>query len=455
MLDVSRRVRQIAPMATPKASLAKSGKNGHLTLWIVGAIVLAVILAIFWPSGAIKMKLGGDLFLRLLKMLIVPLVVTSVMSGVIGLGDIRKLGKPGGAAIVYYLATTLLAVVIGIVLVNLIQPGMGLSDDQRAGIEANVASNKGSIHGKMESATNAGAKASTGGILTNLFLSLAPSNLVEHAAKMDLLPLIVFSIFFAGVLTTMGSKGAPLSLLIVAANDAFLKIVLLLMKAAPLGIFCLVAARFGQAQLDGGLAREFSLIGKYSLTVLIGLAFHALLTLPLIYWIVLRKNPFLFVGKMSQALLTAFSTASSSATLPVTMECATDRAGISRKSVDFVIPIGATVNMDGTALYEAVAAIFIAQLVGMELSLPQQIIVAVTATLAAIGAAGIPEAGLFTMVIVLGAVGLPLDYVAAILSVDWLLDRFRTTVNVFGDAIGAAVVAPLFPEENKMAGTGS
>ncbi|MEZ5433482.1 MAG: cation:dicarboxylase symporter family transporter [Verrucomicrobiales bacterium] len=283
-------------MATPKASLAKSGRNGHLTLWIVGAIVLAVLLAIFWPSGAIKLKLGGDLFLRLLKMLIVPLVVTSVMSGVIGLGDIRKLGKPGGVAIVYYLATTLLAVVIGIVLVNLMQPGMGLSDDQRAGIEANVASNKDSIHGKMESATSAGAKASTGGILTNLVLSLAPSNLVEHAAKMELLPLIVFSIFFAGILTTMGTKGAPLSLLIVAANDAFLKIVLLLMKAAPLGIFCLVAARFGQAQLDGGLAREFSLIGKYSLTVPSDWRFMPG-DLPLIYWMVLRKNPSLFVGK--------------------------------------------------------------------------------------------------------------------------------------------------------------
>ena len=171
--------------------------------------------------------------------------------------------------------------------------------------------------------------------------------------------------------------------------------------------------------------------------------------LPLIYWIVRRENPYVYMGRMAKALLTAFSTASSSATLPITMEC-TEEAGISKRSSEFVIPLGATINMDGTALYEAAAAIFISQVLGaqFDLSLMDQIVVAVTATLAAIGAAGIPEAGLFTMMIVLNAVGLPVEMVALILSVDWLLDRFRTTVNCFGDSVGAAVVEKTLPKED-------
>ena len=178
--------------------------------------------------------------------------------------------------------------------------------------------------------------------------------------------------------------------------------------------------------------------------MLAGLAVHALITLPLILWVFTRRNPLRFMYQMSQALLTAFSTASSTATLPVTMECAVTKAGVSKRSTEFVLPLGATINMDGTALYEAVAAIFIAQAIGFELGMTQQVVVAVTATLAAIGAAGIPEAGLVTLVIVLGAVGLPVEYIGLILSVDWLLDRFRTAVNAFGDSVGSAVVERTF-----------
>jgi Na+/H+-dicarboxylate symporter len=184
--------------------------------------------------------------------------------------------------------------------------------------------------------------------------------------------------------------------------------------------------------------------GWYSLTVLLGLGVHAFGTLPLIFWVFTKKNPYRFMYQMSQALLTAFSTASSSATLPVTMDCSVTEAGLSKQSTEFVLPLGATINMDGTALYEAVAAIFIAQavgpLIGYDLTMTKQVVIAMTATLAAIGAAGIPEAGLVTMLIVLNAVGLPIEYVGLILSVDWLLDRFRTAVNVFGDSVGAAVV---------------
>lgn len=200
------------------------------------------------------------------------------------------------------------------------------------------------------------------------------------------------------------------------------------------------AARFGEAQAEGEFGQTLAQTAWYMATVLTGLAIHALVTLPLILWLVTRRNPSRFMLQMSQAILTAFSTASSSATLPVTMECANLKAGVSKRSTKFVLPLGATINMDGTALYEAVAAIVIAQAIGFDLSVLDQLIIAMTATLAAIGAAGIPEAGLVTMLIVLNAVGLPLEFIGLILSVDWLLDRFRTAVNVLGDAMGAAVV---------------
>ena len=216
------------------------------------------------------------------------------------------------------------------------------------------------------------------------------------------------------------------------------------MNLAPFGIFCLVTARFGEARAEGQFLAVLSQTGWYFVTVLLALAIHAFVTLPFIYWVFTKKNPYRFMAQMSQALLTAFSTASSSATLPITMKTAISKAGLSKKSVEFVIPVGATINMDGTALYEAIAAIFIAQAIGLELTLAQQGVIAVTATLAAIGAAGIPEAGLVTMLIVLDAVGLPAEYIGLILSVDWLLDRFRTATNTLGDSIGAAVVEKAF-----------
>jgi Na+/H+-dicarboxylate symporter len=268
---------------------------------------------------------------------------------------------------------------------------------------------------------------------------LVPENLFVAAAEMQLLPIITFAILFGAVLTSMASQVVTLTAVVEQANAALMRFVLALMRVAPLGIFCLVAARFGKAVAEQRLGEELSQIGGYFLTVLLGLALHSLIVLPLIYWWKIRKNPFAFLGQMSKALMTAFSTASSSATVPITLECA-EHSGISKQSREFVIPLGSTVNMDGTALYEAVAAIFIAQAIGFDLTPFNQVVIAVTATLASIGAAGIPEAGLVTMLIVLNAVGLPVEYIGLILSIDWLVDRFRTTVNVWGDCVGAAVV---------------
>ncbi len=436
-------------------------KKSYLTLWIGCAIIAAVLVGLLLPHLAVQLHIGGEIFLKLLKMMVVPLVVMSVMSGILGLGDVRKLGRPGGVAVLYYLTTTMIAVCIGIVVVNVMRPGAGMTE---SGAVASIRAEQGqhSVKAKVkvrdalaeagdltpnelstvfpELADEKKETPDVSMILKNLVLMLFTDNLISSAAKMELLPLIVFSLVFAGVLTTMGARTAELRSMIEQVNDALITFVLLLMQLAPLGIFCLVAARFGKAQTDGKFVEVISQTGWYSLTVLTGLAIHAVIVLPLICWLFARKNPFRYIYDMSQALLTAFSTASSSATLPVTMECAITKAGISKQSSDLVLPLGATINMDGTALYEAVAAIFIAQALGFDLSLTQNLIIAVTATLAAIGAAGIPEAGLVTMLIVLNAVNLPVEFIGLILPVDWLLDRFRTTVNVFGDAVGAAVV---------------
>jgi Na+/H+-dicarboxylate symporter len=412
-----------------------TGKKNRLTLYIGFSIVAAVVVALVFPHFAAKLHDGGEIFLDLLKMLVVPLVMASVMSAIIGLGDVRKLGRPGGAALLYYLSTTILAVLVGLVVVNVIQPGVGAFDEEA--LE--------SLAGQREFTAPMGDSPSIATILNNLLLMLFTDNLIASAAEMDLLPLIVFSIIFAGTLTMIGTKVSNLMTMIVEFNDALLSLVLLLMKIAPLGIFCLVAARFGEAQAEGEFLEVLEQTGWYVVTVLVGLGIHAGVTLPLIYWVFTRKNPYRFMYQMSQALVTAFSTASSAATLPVTMQSAIENAGVSKQSAEFVLPLGATINMDGTALYEAVAAIFIAQAIGIELSGYQQAVIVVTATLAAIGAAGIPEAGLVTMLIVLNAVGLPLEYLGLILAVDWLLDRFRTAVNVFGDSAGGAVVEKQFP----------
>ena len=417
---------------TPDTDGPESQKS-RLTLYLGLAIVAAVVLALTLPQVAMRFELGGQIFLRMLTMMVVPLVMASVMSGIIGLGDIRKLGRPGGLAIAYYLTTTVLAVILGLIMVNLIQPGGAIDAQTVAALAA---------EGEGLAAEQAGADLST--ILTDLVLMLFTDNLFLSAANTNLLPLILFSMIFAGMLTTMGRRVHAITEMITQVNEALLSFILLLMKLAPIGIFCLVTARFGAAQAEGNLMEVLRQTGAYFVTVLAGLTIHAFITLPLILWVFTKRHPFRFMYQMSQALLTAFSTASSTATLPVTMECAITKAKVSKRSAEFVLPLGATINMDGTALYEAAAAIFIAQAIGFELSLVQQLVVAVTATMAAIGAAGIPEAGLVTMIIVLNAVGLPVEYVGLILSVDWLLDRFRTAVNAFGDSIGSAVVEKSF-----------
>ncbi len=443
--------------------------SGRQTLYICIAIVVAILLAVLYPTFSMKFHLGGEVFLNLLKMMVVPLVMSSVMCGILGMGDVRKLGKPGLYTVLYYFFTTVLAVAVGLVVVNVIKPGVGTVSEERiqelkgdeAGtgdliydyLAAEIDVPKDKVADFFGASEN--VEPTIGMIVENLITSLFTDNLFTAASETNLLPLIVFSIIFAGMLTTLGENVDTLKTGIEQINHALMAFVMLLMKIAPFGIFCLVTARFGAAQAEGKLVEVIQQTGWYMMTVLSGLAIHALVTLPVIFWFFTRRNPYQFLWQMSRAVLTAFSTASSSATLPVTMECAEKEGGVSERSTNFVLPLGATINMDGTALYEAAAAIFIAQVVGIDLSLMEQVTIALTATLAAVGAAGIPEAGLVTMLIVLNAVGLPVEYLALILSVDWLLDRFRTAVNTFGDACGAAIIDTNFDTVPGGGGTAS
>jgi len=375
-------------------------------------------------------SLLGGLFINALRMLVVPLILFSMISGVANLGDVRRVGRAGRLTIVYFLSTTALAVVLGIVLVNLIQPGVGTDV---ATLDQAAAEHAKSRHFSFY----------------DVVLGLVHPNIVGAMAEMQILPILIFALIFGGILTTLGEKGKTALDVAEACNEAILTFVQLIIWFAPLGVFGLVGSKIGAEVLKGNLGSELSRLAWYVATVLIGLGIHAFVTLPLILALFARRNPLGYFRALSEALLTAFSTASSSATLPVTLECVEKNAKVSPRYASFVCPLGATINMDGTALYESVAVIFVAQGLGHPLDAASQVVIFLTATLAAIGAAGIPEAGLVTMVVVFEAVGLDPIHIGTIVSIDWFLDRCRTTVNVWGDAIGSAVVERLDEKPGK------
>jgi len=394
-------------------------KNWLLILTILGILSGGVC---GWTFGKAMLAVAwiGEFFLDALKMLVVPLIISSMIVGIAGLGDVRKLGKTGLITLAYYTLTTAVSVVIGLLVVNLIQPGVGLDA------------------GSLDVPETVSGKESVG--LAAILQTFVSPNLVHSMVEMQILPLIVFSLLFGGVLTTLGTQGKVVIDFFDAVNAAMMKIVHLVMYLAPVGIFGLIASKLGATGGGDAFVAELMKIGKYVLTVISGLLVHAVIVLPALLVIFTRRNPAVYLKNAAEALITAFSTASSSATLPVTIECAEQNNKVSRKASLFVLPLGATVNMDGTAMYEAVAALFVAQVFQIHLGFEEQVVVFLTATLAAVGAAGIPEAGLVTLVMVLQSVGLPLEGIGMLLAIDWFLDRCRTTVNVWGDSIGAAVI---------------
>nr|XP_044988734.1 excitatory amino acid transporter 1 [Jaculus jaculus] len=419
----------------------------------------------------------GELLMRMLQMLVLPLIISSLVTGMAAL-DSKASGKMGMRAVVYYMTTTIIAVVIGIIIVIIIHPGKGTKENMHR-------------EGKIVQVTAADA-------FLDLIRNMFPPNLVEACFKqfktnyekrsfkvpiesnetlvdavinnvseametltrireemvpipgsvngVNALGLVVFSMCFGFVIGNMKEQGQALRDFFDSLNEAIMRLVAVIMWYAPLGILFLIAGKIVEMEDMGVIGGQLAM---YTVTVIVGLLIHAVIVLPLLYFLVTRKNPWVFIGGLLQALITALGTSSSSATLPITFKCLEENNGVDKRVTRFVLPVGATINMDGTALYEALAAIFIAQVNNFDLNFGQIITISITATAASIGAAGIPQAGLVTMVIVLTSVGLPTDDITLIIAVDWFLDRLRTTTNVLGDSLGAGIVEHLSRHELK------
>ncbi|MHC8441858.1 MAG: dicarboxylate/amino acid:cation symporter [Candidatus Eutrophobiaceae bacterium] len=389
----------------------------RLLVWILIGAISGMACGWFFGESMTAVGWIGGMFLDLLKMLILPLIIAAVITGVNSLGSAHRVGKIGGLTVLYYSCTTGIAVLVGLGLVNLLQPGAGLEQSAIAVAEAE----------QREPSS-----------VVDIITQLVTPNLVDAAAQTQLLPLIVFALLFGIALGTIGEKGKPILSFFDSLNEVMMKLVIWIMHLAPIGIFALIANRIGQAGGGEGFYRELQAVGMYCVTVILGLGIHFCILVGIM--LLMSKQGMAYLLSMLRALLTAFGTASSSATLPMTMECALE-GGADPKAVKFVLPLGVTLNMDGTALYEAVAVMFIAQALQIPLGVTEQFIIFITATLAAVGAAGIPQAGLVTMLIVLSAVNLPAEGIGLLLAVDWFLDRFRTTVNVWGDSVGAVVIS--------------
>lgn len=389
---------------------------------ILIALVIAIFYGLFFPQHSNYVSWMGELFLRALKMIIVPLIFTSIVSGVTNIGDAQNLGRLGIKTFTYYISTSLLAIVTGLILVNIIQPGVGADLGFKTDIPELTA---------------------TSGDLGEIVLRMVPTNIFDALASADMLAIIFFSILFGFSITRVLPQQKDLLInLFNAGFEVMMKLTHFIIKFTPLGVLGIVVAVVAdQAEDKAALLGILERLGLYMITVLGGLAFHSMITLPLILKLIAKVNPNLQFQSMTTPLLTAFSTSSSSATLPLTMDAVENNSGVSNKVTSFVLPLGATINMDGTALYECVAAMFIAQAYGIELGFLQQMIVVFTALLASIGAAGIPMAGLVMISVVLTAVGLPLEGVGLILAVDRILDMCRTTVNVWSDSCGAVTIA--------------
>ena len=389
---------------------------------ILIAMALGTLVGLIWGEQ-VAPKVGwlGTLFIRLLKMVIVPLIVTSIVSGVSAVGGGRSLGRLFGKTMGYYILSSTLAILAGLVMVNLIQPGVG----------ANIAG--------TETATI--PELSTPSSPVELLLDIVPENVVAAAAKPNMLAMIFFSILMG--MSIAGLPDKPRDFLIQlfdAAFQAMMRLTSGVIRFAPIGVFGLITRVVGTSGLE-----SFRALGLYMATIAFGLTFHLLVTLPLLLLVLGRIRPRIHFRNMAEPMAMAFSTSSSGATLPVTLNAVENKVGVSNRISSFVLPMGATVNMDGTALYECAGVLFIAQVLGVDLSLGQQAVVVITALLASIGAAAVPSAGLVIIFIVLEAVNLRGPevevLVGAMLAVDRPLDMYRTVVNVFSDSCGAAIIA--------------
>jgi len=394
---------------------------------ILFALLMAIPFGYYFHDYVPYVSWLGELFLRALKMVVIPLILFSMISGVCNIGSGGSLGRIGLKTILYYIGTLLLAAITGLLMVNLLKPGIGAD----LGLRQTVTELSNTNHS-----------------FKDILIGIIPENIVSELAKGNTLAVIFFGILFGVFINHITeNKRIALTDFFNGAFDVIMGITQFIIRFAPLGIFGIVAF---QAAAQKDLLSVGLRLGLYMLVVAGGLCIHALITLPLIMYFIGRINPIKHFRGVADALITAFSTASSNASLPVAMQCVEENCGVSKKISSFTLPLGATINMNGTALYEIVVAMFIAQAYGIHLSIGQQAVAVLCATLAAIGAAGIPMAGLVTISIVLSAIGLPLEGIGLILAVDRPLDMLRTTVNVLADTAVASIIAKSEGEELKV-----
>jgi len=386
---------------------------------ILIGIALGLVFGLLLPDYTHNIKWLGDIFLRALKMITIPIVFTSIVTGVLGIGKSADLGRITFKTLGFYLITTAIAVILGLVLVTIINPGGG---------NINIVSSQEAV------------------VITELpsfieqIVNIVPDNIIKAMSEGNLLPVIFFSVLLGFFITRIDHEACnTLSSFFDAAYKVVMKMTMFIIRFAPIGIFVIVANTI--ARQSGELGVIFGSLGKYTLVVWIGCAMQGGLILPSIVFLLGKANPWKHIKMMSSAILTAFSTCSSAAALPISLRDTEQKVGVSNKIASFTLPLGATINMNGTALYEVVTALFIAQVYGLDLSLGQQAILALTALMAAIGAAGIPMAGLVMLSVVLQAVGLPLEGIGLVLAVQQLCDMPRTAINSYGDMCAAVVVA--------------
>ncbi|WP_164669315.1 dicarboxylate/amino acid:cation symporter [Virgibacillus doumboii] len=392
--------------------MAKTRKIGLLTQILI-AFVSAIIAGIIFGPGIDVVQPLGDLFLRLIQFLIVPLIVSSLIVGVASTGSMETLGRIGGKTILYYISTTFIAVSIGLLAATLFSPGTGVDV---------------STSNEVPEATE------TDGVISVL-LNIIPTNPLESLSSGNILQIIFFAIFIGVGITMVGKKADPVYRFFDGFAEVMYKITWIIMKLIPIGIFGLLAPIIGEY----GLSVLLPLIKLISV-VAIACIVHALVTYSIAVKTLGKMNPLQFFKGIAPASLVAFSTQSSSGTLPVTIKCSEDNLGVSKKISSFILPLGATVNMDGTSLYLSVAALFAAQAYGVELGFTQILMIVLIGTLGSIGAAGVPGAGLVMLTLVLTTLNLPLEAIALIAGVDRFMDMFRTAVNITGDAAGSIVI---------------
>lgn len=409
----------------------KLGLSTKIFIALLTGAVAGVLIHYFMPDSSFKndilmngiLYVLGNGFIRLMQMLVVPLVFCSLVCGSMAIGDTKTLGKVGIKTIIFYILTTALAISLALGVASLINPGVGMDITVTEG-------------------TTTSATASIN--FAETLLNIIPKNIFESLATGDMLPVIVFALFVGIMLAKLGNKASTVANFFSQFNDVMMEMTMAIMKAAPIGVFCLIAKTFAGIGFDA-----FVPMLKYMISVILALALQCFGVYQILLFIFTRLNPCKFIKKFFPVMAFAFSTSTSNATIPMSVDTLSKKIGVSKRISSFTIPLGATINMDGTSIMQGVAVIFIAQAYGMTLTPSAILTVIATATIASIGTAGVPSVGLVTLSMVLSSVGLPTEGIALIMGIDRILDMLRTAVNITGDAVCTTIIAKLEGAFNK------